>query len=97
MLQATFKRSIKLLSLLFLSLTTFCVQAQDKIEVNTGEVKSWLEANWMWVLGGIVLLIILIAVANSGKKKNIDQRKTTTVIKDPEGNVKSVTTTEDTV
>jgi len=72
-------------------LSTIMVRAQDKIEIDKGEISSWFERNWIWVAAG-VLLILLIALMGRGKAGS---RKTTTVIKDAEGHTKSVTTTEE--
>lgn len=72
-------------------LSTVIARAQDKIEIDKGEIGSWFERNWMWVAGG-VLLILLISLMGRGKAGS---RKTTTVVKDAEGHTKSVTTTEE--
>jgi hypothetical protein len=71
-------------------------QAQDKIEVDTGEVKSWLEQNWIWVAGGILFLILLVALTRGSRTTRVrGTRRTTTVVKDEGGHTKSVTTTEE--
>ncbi|MHA4844378.1 hypothetical protein ACX0G7_09450 [Flavitalea antarctica] len=67
--------------------------AQETVEINGQDLGTWFERNWMWVAGGVLLLLILI-FAMSGKKSS-KVRKTTTVVKDTYGNVKSVTTTEE--
>ena len=98
MIHSTFSTARKASMFLLLMVTQSYVFAQDKITIDAEGVKSWFERNWMWVAGAVVL-ILLLALLGSGRKKNrvVNQRKTTTVIKDPEGNVKSVTTTEDTI
>jgi protein-S-isoprenylcysteine O-methyltransferase Ste14 len=65
--------------------------AQETVEINGQDVGSWFERNWMWVTG-CVLLLLLIALFSGRSRKS---RKTTTVVKDTYGNVKSVTTTEE--
>lgn len=72
-------------------LSTTMVRAQDKIEIDKGEIGSWFERNWMWVAGGVVILL-LIALLGRG---NGGRRKTTTVIKDADGKTKSITTVEE--
>jgi len=67
------------------------VFAQDKVEVNGHDVGSWFANHWMWVAGGVVLLIIILLIATGG---STSKSKSTTIVKDSFGNVKSVTTTE---
>jgi hypothetical protein len=99
MVHTTFRQLVKALNILFFTLLALGVQAQDKVKLDTQDVQSWFEKNWIWVAGAVLLLII-IALFSSRRNttaRKVNQRKTTTVIKDPEGNVKSITTTEDTV
>ncbi|HKZ65726.1 MAG TPA: hypothetical protein VJ111_05200 [Chitinophagaceae bacterium] len=93
MLQTAMKYSTKVLGAFVLMLMTIIAQAQDRVEIDTQEVKSWFERNWIWVAGGVVLLLLIILIGR--RSGSGGQRKTTTVIKDPEGRVKSVTTTEE--
>jgi len=69
--------------------------AQDKINLEKEEVMSWLERNWMWVVGGIVLLFIIALSGRRNRRMVGGKRKTTTVVKDADGKTKSVTTTEE--
>ena len=78
---------------LVLMLITNVAIAQESVEINGQDVGSWFERNWMWVTGGVLLLLILLIAASRGRKSGV--RKTTTVVKDTYGNVKSVTTTEE--
>ena len=91
MQQYFLKQRIKLLNVVILMLSGIIVRAQDKIEIDKEEISSWFERNWIWVAGGLVLILI-IALLSRGKGGS---RKTTTVIKDPHGHTKSVTTTEE--
>jgi protein-S-isoprenylcysteine O-methyltransferase Ste14 len=86
---------IHLSGILGLLLVSVIAHAQDK-EINTEEVKSWLEQNWIWVAGAVILLI-LIMLLSRGKKTNgfSGTRKTTTVVRDNDGLTKSVTTIEE--
>ena len=91
------QQSIKFGTALMLVLTTLVAKAQDKIDIDKEEVASWLERNWMWVVGGIVLLIIIAMLGRRRRTATTrgGMRKTTTVIKDADGQTKSVTTTEE--
>jgi cell division protein FtsW (lipid II flippase) len=77
--------------LLIFTLVSLSLIAQETVEINSQDISSWFERNWMWVAGG-VLLLVLIALFSGRSKRT---RKTTTVVKDTYGNVKSVTTTEE--
>jgi cytochrome bd-type quinol oxidase subunit 2 len=87
----------KIYLLLLLTLTSFYTFAQDKVTLDAEEVESWFERNWMWVAGAVVFIILLGLLTGSRNRKTRvgNQRKTTTVVKDTDGNVKSVTTTEE--
>ena len=76
---------------LMFTLVSLSLFAQETVEINSQDIGSWFERNWMWVAGA-VLLLLLIALFSGRSKKT---RKTTTVVKDTYGNVKSVTTTEE--
>jgi hypothetical protein len=65
------------------------VFAQDKVEVNGHDVGTWFSNHWVWVAGAVILLIIILLIATGGSRQ-----KSTTIVKDSFGNVKSVTTTE---
>ncbi len=54
-----------LIPLLTLQITSL---AQTKVEVNDHDVGSWIGRNWMWVVGIIVLLIILLLFTGRGRK-----------------------------
>jgi hypothetical protein len=79
-----------LLSMLLSGLT---LNAQGKVEMDTNDIKNWLQQNWILVAGAIVLLIIIVALSRGRTVKGT--RRTTTVVKDPAGHTKSVTTTEE--
>ncbi len=67
--------------------------AQKHVEVNGQDVGSWLGAHWIWVAVAIVILIVLL-IAALGSRRGV-KRRSTTVVKDAGGHVKSVTTRED--
>ena len=102
MLQTIRQYGTRTLGAIILTLVSLAGSAQDKVEIDTHEVKSWLETNWIWVVGGIILLLLLVMIGRSGRRNtrttdNVTggERKTTTVVKDAAGNVQSVTTTEE--
>ena len=99
MIHTTFKNVVKALNVILFTLIALGVQAQDKVKLDTEQVESWFEKNWIWVAGAVLLLIIIALFSNrrNATGRKVNQRKTTTVIKDPDGNVKSITTTEDTI
>ncbi len=56
---------------------------------NSTEPSSWIQENWMWLVGaGVVILIIALLASSSSRNK------TTTVTQDGGGNVRRVSTTE---
>lgn len=96
MKQSFIKQVTGINAIFSLMLTTTIARAQDKNEVNTGEIQSWFEQNWMWVAGGVVLLILIILLSRGNKAHRFrGTRRTTTVIKDEGGNTKTVTATEE--
>ncbi len=64
--------------------------AQEKVNVNGHDVGTWFSHNWMWITIAIVVLLILLLSVSGGTK-----RKTTTIVRDNEGSIKSVTTKEE--
>ena len=68
-------------------------QESPKVEVNGNDVGSWIGQNWIWVVG-IIALLIIILIASSGKSRTT---KTTTVRKDLDGRTTTVTTVRDDV
>lgn len=95
MQQFIIKHSVKLLGMFIFMLSSLALQAQDKIDINTEEVESWFERNWMWVAAGVILLLLIVLFSRN--RANHGSRRTTTVIKDADGQTKSVTTTEENI
>jgi cell division protein FtsW (lipid II flippase) len=93
MQQYLLKQGIKLLNVVILMLSGIIVQAQDKIQIDKEEIGSWFERHWIWVAGGLVLILIIALLSRGNSKAG--SRKTTTVVKDAQGLTKSVTTTEE--
>ncbi len=91
MLQYIFKHVVKIIAIFIFMISAITLQAQEKVEIDTQEVASWFESNWMWVAAGIIILLMIVFFSRG----NNGRRKTTTVIKDSHGKTKSVTTTEE--
>ena len=90
------KEGIKLVGMICFLLTGMIVNAQEKIKIDKEEIGTWFENNWLWVVGGLVLLVLLIALFSRGRTAfRNGTRKTTTVVKDEQGRTQSVTTTEE--
>ena len=91
-----------LLVLLMLFAIPTVVMAQDHINIDKNDVKSWFQRNWIWVALGV--LVILIIAVSSGSRRRVRSGGTTTttttvrddvsttVVRDEAGNVKRVTT-----
>lgn len=52
--------------------------AQDKVVVvDTAEAGNWFSRNWMYVAGGVLLLVILFAIgSSSSRSKSVTTRET---------------------
>ena len=87
---STVFQAIVAFTLLFF-LPTATLWSQQDVRIDGQNVGTWFERYWMWITGGIILLLVLVF---AGRGKNNRKRTTTTVVKDDLGNVKSVTTTE---
>lgn|SRR5688572_4019703 len=96
-MQQFIKNSARLTGLLLFMLIGIIAQAQEKIEIDTKEVGSWFERNWMWVAAGILLLLLIVLLGRSRNGSRGETRRTTTVVRDAQGNTKSVTTTEENI
>ncbi len=64
---------------------SFIIQAQDTTrsvtQVLTEENEPWYMQPWVWIAGGIALLLILIALFSGGKKRtNNNSTRTDKVI-----------------
>ena len=79
-----------ILATIFFSVVQLSVFAQDKIEIDKKEVGNWFQQNWMWVVGGVILLLIIVLSGSRSRTKS----RSTTIVKDEYGNTKRVTTTE---
>ncbi len=92
-----FTYSIRFLAFCILIMNVLAGQAQDKVEIDTQQAVSWFERNWIWVVAGVVLIIILAALGRSRNRTTVTggKRKTTTVVEDAAGNIRGVTTTEE--
>ena len=95
MYQFISKHSARITGLFLFMLIGIAAHSQEKIEIDTKEVGSWFERNWMWVAAGVLLLLLIVLLGRSRNSSRGESRRTTTVIRDAQGNTKSVTTTEE--
>jgi hypothetical protein len=54
----------------FFSLLAF---AQDKgidVDINIKKENEWYQQPWVWVVGGAVFILLLVALLRGGQKKN---------------------------
>ena len=83
---------VLLFTIFFVSAGKMAVYAQDNVtNLDKEEVSSWFSQNWSWVVAGAVILLLIIIAASSRKTST---RTSTTIIKDEQGKVKKMTTTE---
>jgi len=66
------------------------VFAQETLPATGERIASWMQRNWLWIAGAIILIVLLATMGSRPRVK----RTTTTVEKDDLGNVTSVTTTK---
>lgn len=69
---------------IFITLSGIVAQAQDTTSVKTDITQTltnddamWYMQPWVWIVGGIALLLLLIALFSGGKKKT-EEAKTRT-------------------
>jgi hypothetical protein len=60
----------------FLSICSLLVSAllwaQEKkvdVDINVGKEQQWYAQPWMWVVGGAVFILLLVALLRGGKSK----------------------------
>ena len=81
-----FKRTYQYLLVAFFIFSFEKLNAQDTTrsvtEIITDEGAVWYMQPWVWIVGGIVLLLILISLFSGGKKKanNANSTRTDKVI-----------------
>ena len=92
-----FSYSARFVACCILIMNSLVSQAQEKVEIDTRQAVSWFERNWIWVVAGLVLIIILAALGRNRNRTTVTggKRKTTTVVEDAAGNIRGVTTTEE--
>jgi len=83
----------KFLLLFFSSFLQVAIWAQDSsssssnvtvTKETTTTTTTWYAQPWVWVVGGAVFIIILVALFRGNSSKTTDVSRSTTVIKDRE-------------
>ena len=68
------KRLQKFIAVLGLSFATTALWAQEKVaDVNVKITKSestWYTQPWVWIVGGAVFILLLVAIVRGGGNKN---------------------------
>jgi hypothetical protein len=62
----------RILATIMLSFISFLAIAQDKgvdIDVNLKKESEWYQQPWVWIVGGAVFIIIIVALLRGGGKK----------------------------
>ncbi len=68
----SFKNKMLLSTLMLLS--SILAFAQDKkvdvdIDVNKGNQSQWYTQPWVWIVGGAVFILLIVALTRGGKKE----------------------------
>jgi hypothetical protein len=77
------KGTIKIFILLGFIMSTLGVLAQDTTITTTSITESetlWYMEPWVWIVGGVVVLLLLIALFSGGKAKDKNSSRTDKVI-----------------
>jgi len=56
-----------------LSILSFLSFAQDKgidIDVDVNKKSEWYQQTWVWIVGGAVFVLLLVAILRGGGKKS---------------------------
>ena len=64
-------RLIVFISLLFISILTFSQEGGGggtDIDVNIEKKGDWYTQPWVWIVGGAVFILLLVALLRSGKR-----------------------------
>jgi len=63
---------IRILYLFMLSLTGTLALAQEKgldVDINVNKESEWYQQPWVWVVGGAIFILLLVALLRSGSAK----------------------------
>ena len=62
----------KLILAIMLSVTGALAFAQDKgldVDINVKKETEWYQQPWVWIVGGAVFILLLVAILRSGTSK----------------------------
>lgn len=69
------KQIKKMVAVLAICLTSTALWAQDggadlNVNINKGDSGGWYTQPWVWIVGGAVFLLLLVALLRGGGNKN---------------------------
>jgi hypothetical protein len=64
-----FQRMVLVLTGLLVTMLSFAQDKQVDINVNTKKDNVWGQP-WVWIVGGAVFILLLVAILRSGGRKN---------------------------
>ena len=63
---------LKVTTAIFLILFSVAAFAQDKgvdVDINVNKNNQWYQQPWVWIVGGAVFILLLVALLRGGQKK----------------------------
>jgi len=64
---------LRLMSFIFLAFTSVLAFAQDKgvdVDINLKKESAWYQSPVVWVIGGAIFILLLVALLRGGQSKN---------------------------
>jgi len=64
---------LKVTTTIFSCFLGFIAFAQDKgidVDINVKKESNWYQQPWVWIVGGAVFILLLVALLRGGEKKN---------------------------
>lgn len=62
---------MKLVSFIAMFILSFSAFAQDKkmdVDISVDKGGEWYTQPWVWIVGGLVFILLLVAILRGGKK-----------------------------
>ena len=73
MIKAFHYNAMRIVLTIVLSITTFISFAQEKgvdVDINVKKESDWYQQPWVWIVGGAVFILILVALLRGKSTKN---------------------------